>query len=409
MKYLYKLLIILSCLFLQVQVGSSQPVYTFEEIKENLLNESPDSGDFTIRKNSLISLDHHIIFAPYPPMDPLVEDFYSSMIKKTLLEIEEEQVTEGATIWQIYNHGFVVKTPTICIGFDLMDFFFMDEFIEFAELVDIYFISHEHGDHYSEIVAKKMISLGKPVIGPGESSNLTDNDIINYELDMGESLEISGLSVTAHYGLHSIPVRQYEVITQEGIKILHTGDNQTSETLPEISGVDILLLNAWVNESGATSHIEGVRLAIDKIKPVLTLPGHICELGHLGGGYIVPYGDVFDSDNGTLESDYKVLGWGERYHYNKESNNTAISTLATTNDNIIEIYPNPFNKQASITIPECTRIRKLEFIDITGKTVISMENVSGPNINLNGHNLPGGIYILKILTGDVYFKKLVVE
>ena len=82
------------------------------------------------------------------------------------------------------------------------------------------------------------------------------------------------------------------------------GDNQTSETLPNVSNIDVLLLNAWINESGAVHWIEGARIAINKMKANVTLPGHILELGHLNSGNAVPYRDPIASDNGTLASEY---------------------------------------------------------------------------------------------------------
>ncbi len=123
--------------------------------------------------------------------------------------------------------------------------------------------------------------------------------------------------------MHSVPVRQFEVKTPEGLIFLHTGDNQTSLTLPVIADVDILLLNAWINESGATSYIEGIRKAIKKVKPRVTLPGHILELGHLGSAHTpVTYLNVLKADDGELTSQYYVLEWGERYHYDNRSNDS---------------------------------------------------------------------------------------
>ena len=183
----------------------------------------------------------------------------------------------------IYNFGRSLtwknKTPSACFGFDLYDYFNVPEFIKLAELIDVYFISHEHGDHYSNSLMQVVTNLGKPVIGPAEFA------AIPVKMNAGDITVVSNLTIIAHDGLHSIPVRQFEVITPEGLKFLHTGDNQTSVTLPPVENIDVLLLNGWINESGNANWIEGVRIAIDKLKPVVTLPGHILELGHLGSSY----------------------------------------------------------------------------------------------------------------------------
>ena len=309
------LLTILGSLLLFLVSAEGQE-YSFPEIKENLLKNRTIIGDPHIRKKSIISIDD-LTFTNYSESN--TREFYNTMIQKAIQEIKYEKVDYGATVWQIYNHGWVVKTATVTIGFDLYDFWKSELFNELAELLDISFISHKHADHRSRELSKLLIGLGKPVVSPAEyDASYLANAV---KMEAGESKVISELDVTAHYGLHSVPVRQFEIVTGEGIKILHTGDNQTSATLPQIDSVDIMLLNGWINESGYTSHINGVRIAIDSIRPDLTLPGHLLELGHLGG-YIVPYSDMFKVNEVDLASDYEVLAWGERYHYG-EGNDTV--------------------------------------------------------------------------------------
>lgn len=294
-------------IFLHIPITGQE--YSFPEIKENLIMNRPATGDPLIRKKSIISIDD-LTLNNYSEKD--TRSFYTAMIQKAIQEIKHEKVQSGATIWQIYNHGWIVKTASVTIGFDLYDFWNSQLFQNLAELLDVSFISHSHKDHYSRYLSEILLELKKPVVLPSEITTSFLNDAIRMEA--GERKSIVDLDVTAHYGLHSVPVRQFEVFTEEGIRILHTGDNQTSLTLPQIDSVDIMLLNGWINESGYTSHINGVRIAIDSIRPGLTLPGHILELGHLGG-YIVPYEDMFTVNEVELATDYEVLAWGGRYHY----------------------------------------------------------------------------------------------
>src|SRR4030042_5901772 len=169
-----------------------------------------------------------------------------------------------------------------------------------------------------------MKNLDKPVIRSVNPAMTHVSTTIN----LGDSINEVNLLVTQHTGLHTgIAIQMFEVVTPEGIRIFHTGDNQTSDTLPVIEDVDILLLNAWVNESGWTSSIEGSRNAINKIKPVVTLPGHILELGHvMAGTYSVPYSDVFMVNDIDLGCEYHVLAWGERYHFDNNSNDSIRPT-----------------------------------------------------------------------------------
>jgi L-ascorbate metabolism protein UlaG (beta-lactamase superfamily) len=295
--------------------GLNAQLYTFPEIKEIFFRERPQGGDQVLRENCFGSIDD-LILDTYPPLHPGTEDFYIKLVEKAVLEINNERVTEGATIWQIYNHGWVIKTPSSCFGFDLHEYFGTTYFESLADVLDAYFISHSHTDHYSWRLASRVLARHNPVVTP---DNMTLGSI---EMTDGENRIIAGLDVTAHYGLHSVTVCQFEVITPEGLKFLHTGDNQTSRTIPVISDVDVLLLNAWVNESGTTSSIIGTRNAIEKVQPKVTLPGHILELGHLGGGSLLRFQDVYAVDDGNLASEFYIPAWGERYHYHDSSNDT---------------------------------------------------------------------------------------
>ncbi|MFC1527967.1 T9SS type A sorting domain-containing protein [Candidatus Neomarinimicrobiota bacterium] len=292
--------------------------YTFSEIKEVILQERPQLGDILLRNKCFSSIDYNVV-ETYPPLNPDIYIFFRFMLEKAILEIKSEIVVEGATIWQIYNHGFVVKTPSITFGIDLNDYYETGKLIELAEIIDVLFVSHEHSDHISPEFISEMIRNNIPIIGPIEIPN------IPIGMNAGDSIIIEGLSVIAHDGLHSSPVRQFEIITPEGLKILHTGDNQDTKTLPNVNDVDVLMLNAWINEGGKQLYSETIPIAIDIIKPKVTLPAHMLELGHLVGGFEgskIYYNVVAVVDDGNLASDYHVLAWGERYHFDNNTNDT---------------------------------------------------------------------------------------
>ncbi|MBN1694843.1 hypothetical protein JW879_05535 [candidate division WOR-3 bacterium] len=117
-KIKYRLLFMVVFLFISSELYGQE--YSFPEIKEIFLKERPQTGDLAIREKCFGSIDD-LIMGTFPPLHPYIEPFYTSMMQKALLEIENEVVTEGATIWQIYNHGFVVKTPSVIFGCDLYD------------------------------------------------------------------------------------------------------------------------------------------------------------------------------------------------------------------------------------------------------------------------------------------------
>lgn len=148
----------------------------------------------------------------------------------------------------------------------------------------------------------------------------------NVPMQSGAELDIAGLHVTAYNGLHGgIPNRIFEVLCQNGLKIMHTGDNQTSQTLPLVDDLDILLLNGWVNESGTASSLIGMRNSINKLQPALTIPGHYHEFMHDAPRFPT-YQTALEADDVPLPSKVQVMAWGERYFFAK-GNATPILQL----------------------------------------------------------------------------------
>ncbi|MCK4819813.1 hypothetical protein KA005_28875, partial [bacterium] len=325
--------------------------FTIEEIKNNLLNNPPNTGNPSVREETILALDA-ILLDDSSRTAQSVFNFYTFMMEKVKKELQED-VSGEAAIWIMYNQGFVIKTSRIVFAFDLVDGYYgWTTYLppELIKQIKVLFISHCHGDHYDKSVVDTVMAYGGYVVVPSEDSYMG-----NVPMAAGDSLTILGLHIKAHYGLHNAPVRIHEVTCPNGLKFLHTGDNQTSETLPEVDSLDVLLLSAWVNESGSATAVVGMRNCIDRLKPTVMIPGHIQELGH---GYSpgnptsrVPYEWAFEVDDEPVAAEVQVMAWGERYfameefvgiREHKESLSFPKSFVLRQN------YPNPFNPQTTI-------------------------------------------------------------
>ncbi len=276
-----------------------------DQIRQTLLEQPPNGGDLFIREQTIMALDD-ILSVESAGDSVNVFEFYGAMMQKVSDEIEAE-VHHGLRIWMMYNHGFIVKTPHNTFAFDLIDayngwqrywHYKLPENV--VNSIDVLFVSHRHLDHWDETLIHRIKDHGGEVI-----ENTPD-----------ETLYINGMKVDVHLGLHNIENRIFEVTTTNGFRILHTGDNQTSETLPLVEDIDVLLLNAWVNESGSTYGTYGMRNCINKIKPALMIPGHIHELFHKVEDQ-AKYKWSFYINDGSLPSAVQVLAWGETYDFVK--------------------------------------------------------------------------------------------
>ncbi len=104
--------------------------------------------------------------------------------------------------------------------------------------------------------------------------------------------------------------------------------------------------------------------------------------------------------------------------YNEVSNRVYFTIVDTTTiglnnvsgDGDIKLYPNPASKDGNTIIESKYPIDKLEFLDQNGRTVFVSHNLAAKNFSLVNHDLPAGIYYVKIYQDNrkVHTYKLVV-
>jgi L-ascorbate metabolism protein UlaG (beta-lactamase superfamily) len=303
---------------IQVTDTPLDPQSPYSAIQATLRSYPPCAGNKEMRNAAILDLDAYLKDDSLNWRADMV-DFYSNMIGFVEYEITEP-VASGVRIWSMYNHGFIIKTPSTIFAFDLVhgyapwDYQIPDSILE---QVQVLFISHRHADHNDMGIIRAITAFGGKVVMPAEDSR-ANKELVGLSAD--EETTLAGLQIKAYDGLHAdIPVRMFVVTTPEGLTIMHTGDNQTSETLPEGLAVDILLLNAWVNESGSASPIIGMHNSIKKLSPELTILGHIQELSHFYAPSDVKSRLSFEAplaaDNGLLPGYLSVQVWGEQCNF----------------------------------------------------------------------------------------------
>jgi L-ascorbate metabolism protein UlaG (beta-lactamase superfamily) len=243
-------------------------------------------------------------------------------------------------IWKLYNMGFIVRTKTATVAFDLVsgdsarsrDFALPKDMMErFVKQCDALFISHRHGDHANEDVARMFLDKGKPVVAPPQvwAGRPIHNSITHLKREAHTEQVLSIQQGSRELKVVVFPGHQMEntennvslVIMPEGLSFAHVGDQinegafmQDYAWIDEVARrhhVDVLLPPCWTNEI--------LRIA-NGFHPELILPGHENELGH-------PIDDrvPFWGDSEFLQLTYPelkrsayrviVMAWGEGLHY----------------------------------------------------------------------------------------------
>jgi len=295
------------------------------------VNESRERG---LAKLLLDAVFHEHFAAFRKP----VQDYFHNRVGNVIDELETTKVNTGAQIWKIYDMGFIVRTASVTIAFDLVsgitsgsaDFAMNDDEKErLAKHCDALFITHRHEDHADKGIAEKFLQMGKPVFAPEQ---VWKNDSIFAKIthlernaNKKQAVGLGGkkLEVVVFPGhqMKSIENNVYLVKTPEEITLAHLGDQinegdfmidfEWIDKVAQNHKVDILMPAAWTTDI--------FRIA-KGFNPKLVLPGHELELGHTVWDRLPFWGDdeyLKLNYNQLKSSAYPVvvLTWGESFCY----------------------------------------------------------------------------------------------
>lgn len=296
-----------------------------------------------------------VLHDTHSPNQPSVQVFYHARMERAIEQIEETRVSEGMQIWKLYNHGFVVRTPSITVGFDLFrgparfrwdgpeerkavdapDFPIADALADrLAAQCDALFVSHEHRDHADPYIVEAFLKQGKPVVAP--EPVLKDTPLqgrithMRREAHTVQALPIQDGNVQLQVVIY--PGQQYQsggvpnnvtlVISPEGYSFAHNGD-QINDPYPEYQEdfkwidavhehhrVDVLMTNCWTND---------LLRMVRGFNPQLVLPGHENELGHQMNDRVPFWGDekFLQLNLSEVKAQFPtlVMTWGETYRF----------------------------------------------------------------------------------------------
>ena len=261
-----------------------------------------------------------------------VRVFLNDRTQKAVDEITITTVSEGARVWKLYNHGYIVKTKSATIAFDVVrglnrrnDGFSIDEqyIQQLAALCDVLFISHRHGDHADPYVAQAFLDAGKTVVAANEVwrgepiygalTHIPRVPHTKHTVDIGGGRQLEVVNYPGHQGSgpKDAEVDVFLVFSAEGIAMAHTGDQSSNENdftwIDEVykyHHVDLFFPNCWSPEI--------IRM-VAGFKPKLIIPGHHNEMGHTID-HREPYWLTYTRLREAL-SPFLILGWGESYQY----------------------------------------------------------------------------------------------
>ena len=299
-----------------------QAAKMFALTDQALTENPPVVGAPMARKLALYNLDAMLHEVKYDNTEPFC-DFIDSRIGK-VIEDMKNPVKKGVKIYKVYNDGFVARTKSANIAFDLVrgeckkqKLLSDDQIDTIIEKCDVLFLSHNHGDHVDKYVVNKFIEAGKPVIAASEilpdlkgvTHYRSESEILDEEvmLKSGEKLQVK------IFPGHQSPMmcNIYVVTTPDKYTLAHTGDQYDKNDMEWIATIkdnapkiDALTINCWSYQ---------IADAIKGFNPRYVITGHENEMGHT-----IDHREAFwltFQKMEPVEHDYVVMAWGEWFSF----------------------------------------------------------------------------------------------
>ena len=295
----------------------------------------------------------------------VVREYCAGARERVFAEVAAAKIPDGSLrLWRIYNMGYIIKGSkhTVAIDitarpkfYDVVEGRFMpdtnvvvwceSDWKRLANLADMIFVTHPHGDHYDRAGIAAFVEAKKPVVVPCDLVAYTANrppkegpggkHVVEKEIlttapccvklteDHLEPVDVGGVKVRNFLGNQGkdVPCNVY-LIDIDGVLVAHNGDNSVMDKermLSKCPPADVIIASTWNNVQGMVNCCAGAP-GFDRTKSVL-LPSHENELGH-GVDHRESYHEMYTRKDrlGNREFPWPrvhPLGYGESFLFTK--------------------------------------------------------------------------------------------
>ena len=243
--------------------------------------------------------------------------FYKKASDKILKEIKRTKVKRGqVALWNLYNMGYIVKTPSHMFGVDLTH-----KYIDlFAQNLDFALVSHIHRDHGTLRDFEAYANAGVKVYA-GHMPREKPEALSWICVEDGETFNFGDITVTCRKIDHNKKKKGRKLVTSFEIDcgkdtdnaiILHAGDGCNYKQLEVQHKVDFFIFHLSVGLN--------IQKAIEKIQPEYAVFSHAWELAHKVDKYRWTIDDLLQTSGkiSNFPAERCLLPcWGEKILYTK--------------------------------------------------------------------------------------------
>ena len=248
--------------------------------------------------------------------------FYRQAFNKVRKEVRSTKVAQGTVvIWNVYNMGYVVKTPTQTFGIDVVH----KHIEELAPLLDFMLITHKHNDHGDGHTRNQMAFAGVKAIAGFELAKpcVWQGKLLSWEyVDLVDSIQIGDITINckrvdhnnADWGKNFVTTYEIDCGPATGNTVIyHIGDAHNYRQLEVAQKPDIFIFHMGVGLN--------IQKAIDKLQPEYAFFSHAWELSHKVDKFRWTIDDVLKKVNRVTGHDRSHLlypCWGDKIVYKKK-------------------------------------------------------------------------------------------
>ena len=107
--------------------------------------------------------------------------------------------------------------------------------------------------------------------------------------------------------------------------------------------------------------------------------------------------------------EYNIWGYSRKIEEYWSKPNTVFTREDVLKTSSCTIYPNPFSDYTIISLPEPAITRRIELFDLYGRILKIVDYPLSGSFRLDRNNLPGGTYIIRIHSDEIYTSKVIIR
>ena len=287
-----------------------------DEMLEKYPTEKSEGGRCSFERKSLLLLRDYPMHADNKPADAPkdLKDAYVNSVRNLYADAEKDALgwlsngrrSSRLEIFKTYNMGFLFRSAGKVAAVDVQWSGSKDQMKEFASMIDVFFLTHPHEDHYTKELLEEVLNAGKTLVLPCDllPEYVGDNKIIVGE-DVVNPVSLGRISFVSRMGNQGkdVPCNVY-VLSLGKWNIVHNGDNAVDEAECFLSRtkVDVFVGACWNGIKDTMNHIK----ANPSNAGCLYLSSHENEWEHTVD-HRESYEELFRRDDRLGDEDYTYL------------------------------------------------------------------------------------------------------